>query len=274
MSDGFGSDEAFRALASRIGLLKGLDCAAYKPRCLRRRIAVRMRARGVHTYDAYRALLDRDPDEYQRLLDALTINVTRFFRNPETWVALSADPLPALWQSRQGRIRAWSAGCASGEEAYTLAIAIAEAARESGQERWLDRAKIDATDIDRQCIETARRAVYGEPALDGMPPALKHRYFPGPPPYHVPAPIAKVVRVLEHDLTREAPPQPPYDIIVCRNTVIYFDRAMQERLFLAFADALAPRGVLVLGKVETLLGPARARLALLDPRERLYRRER
>lgn len=272
MSDGFGSDEAFRALATRIGL-RGLDCSAYKPRCLRRRIAVRMRARGMHTYEEYHALLERDPDEYQRLLETLTINVTRFFRNPEAWSGLATRLLPDLWQRRQGRVRAWSAGCASGEEAYTLAIALVEAARLADQEDWLDRARIDATDIDRRSIELARRGVYDEDALVEMPAALRARYFPGRPPYRIPESIGRLVRVREHDLTREPPPQPPYDMIVCRNTVMYFDRAMQERLFAAFADALAPGGLLVLGKVETLLGPARTRLLLLDPRERFYCRE-
>jgi len=272
VSDGFGSDEAFRALATKIGL-RGLDCLAYKPRCLRRRIAVRMRARGMHTYEDYHALLERDPEEYQRLLDTLTINVTRFYRNPEAWSGLVTRFLPELWQQRQGRVRAWSAGCASGEEAYTLAIALAEAARLAGREAWLDRARIDATDIDRRSIELARRAVYDEEAFVEMPEGVRARYFQGRPPYRVPEPIARLVKVREHDLTREPPPQPPYDVIVCRNTVIYFDRAMQERLFAAFVDALAPGGLLILGKVETLLGPARARLMLLDPRERFYRRE-
>jgi len=272
VSDGFGSDEAFRALATTIGL-RGLDCSAYKPRCLRRRIAVRMRARGIHTYEDYHALVERDPDEYQRLLEALTINVTRFFRNSEAWFGLATRFLPELWQRRQGRLRAWSAGCASGEEAYTLAIALAEAARLTDQEHWLDRARIDATDIDRRSIELARQGVYGEEALVEMPVGLRARYFHGGPPYRVPAPLARLVSVREHDLTREPPPQPPYDVIVCRNTVIYFDRAMQERLFASFAEALAPGGLLVLGKVETLLGPARTRLALLDPRERFYRRD-
>jgi len=270
VSDGFGSDEAFHALATKIGHLRGLDCTAYKPRCLRRRIAVRMRARGIHTYDDYHALLNRDPDEYQRLLDTLTINVTRFFRNPDAWIALTTRLLPALWRQRRGSVRAWSAGCASGEEAYTLAIALAEAARLAGHETWLDRARIDATDIDRRSLEIARRGVYGEPALEEMPAAVRGRYFPGRPPFRVPPPIAKLVRVLEHDLTGEPPPQPPYDVILCRNTVIYFDRAMQERLFSTFADVLAPGGLLVLGKVETLLGPARQRLELLDARERFY----
>jgi chemotaxis methyl-accepting protein methylase len=273
VSGGPGPEDAFQLLTSRIGLAGGLDVGAYKTRCLRRRIAVRMRARGAHTYAEYRALLDRDPDEYHRLLDALTINVTRFFRNPEAWNALSTRLLPILWRERRGRVRAWSAGCASGEEAYTLAIALAESAREAGSEGWLDRARIDATDIDPRSLERARCAVYDAPALAEMPASLRARYFPGAPPSAVPGPVRKLVHVLEHDLIRDPAPRPPYDVILCRNTVIYFDRPTQERLFLLFADALAPGGLLVLGKVETLVGEARQRLTLLDARERIYCRE-
>ena len=105
-----------------------------------------------------------------------------------------------------------------------------------------------------------------------MPADLARRYFTAEPPRRPLPLLQRLVRVRRHDLTREPPPEPPYDLIVCRNVVIYFDRPMQERLFTAFADALVPGGVLLLGKVETLFGPARERLTLADPRERIYRR--
>ena len=105
-----------------------------------------------------------------------------------------------------------------------------------------------------------------------MPPELTRRYFTAEPPRHPLPALQRIVRVRKHDLTSQPPPAPPYDLIVCRNVVIYFDRALQERLFETFADALAPGGILVLGKVETLFGPARQRLVLEEPRERIYRR--
>lgn len=272
MTAGPGSDDALRHLLATIARARGLDCTAYKERCLKRRLAVRLRARGVHTYDEYAAVLERDPAEYERLLDTLTINVTRFYRNPETWEALTSRHLPALWRAREGGLRCWSAGCASGEEAYSLAVAIAEVARTCGPEAWLGAASIDATDIDRASLERVRAARYPDAAFGDMPAALLARYFPAPPPRTVPAELVRLVRVREHDLTREPPPGPPYDLIVCRNTVIYFDRATQERLFLRFADALAGDGLLVLGKVETLFGASRERFTVLEPRERIYRR--
>ncbi|HMH83677.1 MAG TPA: protein-glutamate O-methyltransferase CheR [Gemmatimonadales bacterium] len=266
-------ERGFRALTQKITRARGLACDSYKDRCLRRRIAVRMRARGVHTFDDYSRLLDHDAHEYDHLLDALTINVTKFFRNVETWRALEPR-LADLWTARRGEVRVWSAGCASGEEPYTCAVALAETARRLGQEELLPRARVDATDIDRTSLERTRAPQYPETAFTEMPPELVRRYFTAEPPRHPVPELQRIVRVVKHDLTSEPAPAPPYDLVVCRNVVIYFDRPMQERLFSLFAEALAPGGVLLLGKVETLFGPARERLVLEEPRERIYRRAR
>ncbi len=265
-------DGAFKALTQQISRARGFSCEAYKDKCLRRRIAVRMRARGVHTFEDYRRLLDQDAHEYDLLLDALTINVTKFYRNAETWRALVEGYLPALWRARGGRVRAWSAGCASGEEPYTVAVALAETARRLGEPGWPARCRVDATDVDRASLERTRAAAFPEGAFSEMPAELVGRYFSAVVPRRPVAALQRLVRVVPHDLTREPPPEPPYDLIVCRNVVIYFDRAMQERLFGTFADALSPGGILLLGKVETLFGPARERLVLEEPRERIYRR--
>jgi chemotaxis methyl-accepting protein methylase len=238
-----------------------MSCESYKDKCLKRRIAVRMRARGVHTYDDYARLLDQDAREYQELLDALTINVTKFFRNIETWDALR--PYLAARRREGERLRIWSAGCASGEEPYTIAILIAETLGDD----MLEHVSIDATDIDRLSLERTRQACYPDAAFSEMPAHLKRRYFVNGQP--IPR-IRDVLRVLAHDLTRDPPPRPGYDLIACRNVVIYFERQAQERLFESFVRALAPGGVLLLGKVETLFGPARERLTLADPRERIY----
>ena len=249
-------ERAFAALTEKISRERGVSCGSYKDRCLKRRIAVRMRARSVHTYEDYAKVLDQDAREYQELLDALTINVTKFFRNVETWNALRPY-LDALARARP-RLRVWSAGCASGEEPYTIAVLLAEVAVPG---------VIDATDVDRLSLERTRQAKYPEAAFSEMPASLKRRYFRDGQPLE---PVRELVRVRAHDLTREPPPEPPYDLIVCRNVVIYFERQAQERLFQVFVDALAPGGVLLLGKVETLFGPARERLKLVDPRERIY----
>jgi chemotaxis protein methyltransferase CheR len=263
-------DDGLVALLAQVERVRGLSLRSYKDKCLRRRLAVRMRARGVHTFGEYAALLGRVPEEYDLLVTALAINVTKFFRNPETFAALRRLVIEPLWQ-RGTPVRVWSAGCASGEEAYSLSLLFHEAAghRPSAVR---GRVRIDATDLDPGALDDLRRAEYPRPAVEDLPAPLLERYFSPGPPFRLDPHVAACVRPRLHDLTREPPPDPPYDLILCRNVVIYFDRPMQERLFALFADALAPGGHLVLGKVETLFGPARTMLQLVDARERLYRR--
>jgi chemotaxis protein methyltransferase CheR len=266
-------DAEFAALARQIASASGFAVGAYKDKCIRRRIAVRMRACGVHTYDAYRTLLAGSPQEYERLRDALTINVTRFYRNGETWNLVRRTVLPVLLDGRWAELRAWSAGCASGEEPYSLAVLAADHLDRAGRGDDLARVTIDATDIDRVCLERARAGSYRSEGLVELPDGLADRYFePDGPGRRVVERVRRRVQVHELDLSREQPPRAGYDLILCRNVVIYFDRGTQERLFQVFADALVPGGFLVLGKVETLFGPARERLTLVDPRERIYRR--
>jgi len=260
-------ERSFLALTQKISRMRGVSCESYKDKCLKRRLAVRMRARGVHTYDDYSRLLDEDTHEYEQLLDALTINVTKFYRNAETWHALRPH-LAAQWTARHGHLRVWSAGCASGEEPYTIAVLLAEIAGTKSTEH----ASIDATDVDRLSLERTRQAQYPETAFTEMPVDLKRRYFTGAPLLQPVPAVRSLVHITAHDLMREPPPHKAYDLIVCRNVVIYFERQAQERLFQVFVDALIPGGILLLGKVETLFGPARERLTLIDPRERIYKK--
>ena len=267
-------ERAFRALTEKITRARGVSCDAYKDRCLRRRIAVRMRARGVHSFSDYSHVLDSDGHEYDRLIDALTINVTKFFRNNEAWTAL-APYLAERWKARSGAVAVWSAGCASGEEPYTIAAALAETSRTTGQSDWLSRARVLATDIDRQSLERATAARYAAAAFSETPAEVLRRWIEPAAADGTRTPVAAVrglVTVQRHDLTTGRPPGGPFDLVVCRNVVIYFERPMQERLFQTFYETLRPGGLLLLGKVETLFGVARDRLTLLDARERIYRR--
>jgi chemotaxis methyl-accepting protein methylase len=268
-----GDEQAFAALAQEIARTGGFTVQAYKDKCIRRRIAVRMRACGVHSYDDYRAVLTSSPVECERLRDALTINVTRFYRNAETWQAVRQAVLPALLDRSRIEVRAWSAGCASGEEPYTLAVLAAAHLDRLGRGSELARLAVDATDIDRHSLERAREASYRREGLTELPAELEAGYFEDAGELRrVIERVRRRVAVRAHDLSREPPPRSDYDLILCRNVVIYFDRPMQERLFASFADALAPGGFLVLGKVETLFGIARERLTMVDARERIYRR--
>jgi chemotaxis protein methyltransferase CheR len=266
-------EAAFAALTRRISREAGLSLNAYKDKCLRRRIAVRMRACGVHTYSDYQSVLDRNPAEYERLKDAITINVTRFYRNAETWNLLRATLLHEVCSDDRAEVRAWSAGCSSGEEPYTLTMLIADHFERQGKADRLGTVTVDATDVDRQCLERAQAARYRREALADFPAGLVERYFEDDgSDCRVVERVRRRVLVRAQDLSTEPPPRRNYHLILCRNVVIYFGRPTQERVFTAFADALAPGGFLVLGKVETLFGPARERLTLLDPRERVYQR--
>jgi chemotaxis methyl-accepting protein methylase len=265
-------EAAFAALTRKISREAGLTLAAYKDKCLRRRIAVRMRACGVKTYSDYQVVLDRTPAEYERLKDAITINVTRFYRNAETWNLLRGGLIREICQANDGEIRVWSAGCSSGEEPYTLTMLLADHLEQQGTPERLRHVTVDATDIDRQCLERARAGRYRREALTEMPAVWVERYFEQDgDECRVIERLRQRVHVRSGDLSNDPPPGHNYHLILCRNVVIYFERPAQERVFAAFAAALAPGGFLVLGKVETLFGAARDRLTLLDPRERVYR---
>ncbi|MFQ5703078.1 MAG: CheR family methyltransferase [Gemmatimonadales bacterium] len=263
-------DPGLVVLLGKVGGETGLGCSAYKQSCLRRRIAVRMRACRVQTYAEYEAVLDREPEEYERLLDTLTINVTKFYRNRDTWETLATRVLPDLWQRCNGSVRCWSAGCSSGEEPYTLVILLLELSRRGGNASRLV-GRVDATDLDRESIAKAQEGRYRDAAFEEMPPALVVRYFSEGRPKTILPSVKQNVRFQRHDIILEPPPDPPYHLIICRNVLIYFDRPTQERLLWQFADALTPGGYLVLGKTETLFGTVRERLELVAARERIYR---
>ncbi len=256
-------DGGLRALMAKIER-RGLQVSSYKEPCLRRRLAVRMRACNVHTFADYGLALESRPDEFDQLRDALTINVTRFFRNPETYAVLRERVVPGL-AARAGPVAVWSAGCATGEEPYSLAVLL-----HAGRARA--RVRIDATDLDPDALAFLRKAVYPASAVQEVPPDLLRDWFTGGPPWTPVEAVRRLVHPIQHDLTRDGPPAPPYDLIVCRNVVIYFDRPTQERLFQSFFDALVPGGWLLLGKVETLFGATRGLFKTEDPRERLFRK--
>jgi len=266
------SDDAFTALTVKIAADRGFGCASYKDKCLRRRIAVRMRARGVHTYADYARVLDSDQAEYDRLLDALTINVTKLFRNWETYTVLRERVVPALAALPDPVINVWSAGCSSGEEPYSLAALFHEHGERKGASALIERrVRVLGSDIDARSLDAAERGTFEESDFSETPRELRERYFAPDAPFTVVPEVRRMVRFERRDLLAEAPPPGPLHLICCRNVLIYFDRETQERLFQKFRDALAPTGFLVLGKVETLLGAARTRFAAVDGRERIFR---
>ena len=268
-------DREFAELTKKISRERGFACARYKEKCLRRRIAVRMRARGVHTFADYGRVLDSDLTEYDRLIDALTINVTKLFRNWPVYESLAERVIPELWALESERLHVWSAGCSSGEEAYSTAILFHQHAASREQLSRLGRVEIIGTDIDRASLTAAARGEFVEGDFIETPPEIREQYFAASPPHRVAPAIARLVRFERRDLLEQEPPPVAsggFHLITCRNVLIYFDRETQERLFERFHRALLPGGYLLLGKVETLLGPARSQFAPVDARERIFRR--
>ena len=265
-------DAGFLALNEKISRERGFGCASYKEKCLRRRIAVRMRARGVHSYGDYARLLDQDDVEYEKLLDALTINVTKLFRNWETYEAVARLVVPPLWALPEKSLRVWSAGCSSGEEPYSIAALFLRHAESLGESARASRISVLGSDIDRGSLEAARRGSYEQAAFADTPDELRRRFFTAGWPATVVPELRSLVSFERRDLLAEGPPPGGHHLVVCRNVVIYFDRPTQEALFERFHSALVPGGYLVLGKVETLLGRARTLFAPVDARERIFRR--
>jgi chemotaxis methyl-accepting protein methylase len=203
----------------------GFYCDGYKEHCLRRRIAVRMRARGIHTYAEYGQLLQQDAQEYQKLRDAVTINVSKFYRNPEVWRVLEQKIVPGLFEADRN-IRIWSAGCAGGEEPYSIAILLREYAARTGQLDKLPRFDVLGTDIDFTSLQTAEHGEYGTFAFTDIPSDTRFNWFEAPAYLKVKPEIKGAVRFETRDLITSEFGR-GYDVIFCRNVVIYFERSVQ-----------------------------------------------
>ncbi|MDP9204480.1 MAG: protein-glutamate O-methyltransferase CheR [Gemmatimonadota bacterium] len=263
----------FRALMAKITRDRGFQCSSYKDKCLRRRFAVRMRAKGASSHSEYARILDTDPREYDRLVRSLTINVTKFFRNWEMFSVLDQKVIPALWERGERELRVWSAGCSSGEEPYSVGILMDKSAAETNQLSRLQSVSIVGTDIDTNCLAEADRACYADSAIGDTPAELRERYFPLVAGMYTMRPeVRRLVTFQVRDLLSSPPPFESVHLLVCRNVVIYFEREAQDALFTEFHRALAPGGFLVLGKVETLLGAARGMFSPVNARERIFRK--
>ena len=250
----------------------GFQCSSYKDKCLRRRIAVRLRARGASGCAEYAGMLDKDPREYERLMRSLTVNVTKFFRNWETYSAIDQKVIPALMERDEREIRVWSAGCSSGEEPYSIGILMHRQAAGKGAAS-LESVSIVGTDIDTDCLDEAGRAIYSEGALGDTPADLREQYFPQIAGFRTMLPdVRKLVTFQVRDLLQFQPPFEDAHLILCRNVIIYLERAAQDALFAHFHKTLASGGFLVLGKVETLLGEARGLFSPVNARERIFRK--
>jgi two-component system, chemotaxis family, CheB/CheR fusion protein len=264
------SDPRFEDLLRYLRDNRGFDFTGYKRATLRRRVTRRMAELGLDGVAAYLDYLEVHPDEFPHLFNTILINVTSFFRDPEHWDFVASRLLPQLLAERAPHepIRIWSAGCASGEEAYTIAILLAE---QLGPDAFRERVKIYATDVDEDALSQARHAAYDADALEAVPPEFRDRYFdPYGHRFQFRGDLRRAVVFGRHDIVQDAPIG-RIDLMLVRNLLMYFNRQTQAQVLANLHFGLTPHGYLVLGKAEMLL----SRNQLFEPVDlphRVFRR--
>ncbi|HYM50967.1 MAG TPA: CheR family methyltransferase [Candidatus Limnocylindrales bacterium] len=243
--------EDFEQLLGFLREHRGFDFTGYKRSTLMRRVSKRLGQIGVGTYAEYLVYLQAHPEEFTLLFNTILINVTGFFRDPAAWDFLRTEIVPRLLADKKDEgIRVWSAGCASGEEAYSAAIMLAEAL---GLAQYRERVKVYGTDVDEDALARARHGAYTERDLAEVPPALRERYFEENTGQHLfRTDLRRTLIFGRHDLVQDAPIS-RIDLLICRNTLMYFETAAQSRILARLHYALQDRGYLFLGKAEMLL---------------------
>ncbi|PXX71632.1 two-component system CheB/CheR fusion protein [Nocardia tenerifensis] len=264
------ADSALEDLLIFIRDSRGFDFTGYKRTSLRRRIRKRMAEVRIADYHDYRDHLESNSDEFRSLFNTILINVTNFFRDVDAWHYLQRDILPELLSriKPSDEIRVWSAGCSSGEEAYSLAIAFAEAL---GIEEAVARVKIYGTDVDEEALRDARAGMYTAKALEPLSGELRSRYFePNGDKFVFRPDLRRRVIFGRHDIGRDAPIS-RLDLLVCRNTLMYFNVEAQSHILDRYHFALREGGFLFLGKAEMLLSDGE-RFEVANMRQRMFRR--
>lgn len=260
-------------LIDKVQTDRGLDLGQYRQAYVERRVASRLRTLDLHSYRQYVDYLDAHPEEYSALLSILTINVTDFYRDSEVYDIFRRRIIPDLLDEKLRRrnrmIRAWSAGCATGEEPYSMTMSFVEAMGKQAESFLLN---VTGTDIDEAALSAARTATYDVENLKRIPKAHQVKYIETDGEvFRIKPEVARHVRFKQMNLF-EGHPVSVYDVIFCRNVFIYFTREQQERILEVFWSALSRGGYLVLGRSEKLSPAIAERLELIDGRERIYRK--
>src|SRR5215831_16236596 len=264
------TDNSLEDLLKFIRDSRGFDFTGYKRSSLARRMRKRMHEAGSADYVDYRDRLESSAEEFGLLFNTILINVTGFFRDTETWTFLQREVMPELLAGvdREREIRVWSAGCASGEEAYSLAMAFSEAL---GVEETAKRVKIYGTDVDEDALRDARVGLYSAKALEALPPELREKYFEqNGTVFSFRPDLRRRVIFGRHDITRDAPIS-RLDLLVCRNTLMYFNVETQAQVIDRLHFALRENAYLYLGKAEMLLSDGE-RFEVVSMRQRIFRR--
>jgi len=257
-----------------------IDLTQYKPTFIRRRISIRLRHTGTQTLDRYYKYLLSTPSEVDKLIDELTISVTNFFRDPDVWECLKSVVLPSIFAekdaTRRKNLLFWSAGCATGEEAYSLAILLHELLREDIARYKI---RIFATDLDEIAIQRGKEGVYSSESIEGsvfMADLPLEKYFTT---YDEEEGLMEVIPQLKslvvfrkEDLFQTRTMLSVFDMILCRNLLIYIDRERHEEAFEILYRHLARKGFLVLGKNEFLTSQWKGMFEVVDLKCRIFRK--
>lgn len=258
--------DQFNRIAKIVHDDSGIVLTEAKRGLLMARLNRRLRVLGLSEYGAYCTLLD-GPDgseERRKMLSAVTTNVTAFFREAHHFESLASQVLPPLIETARkgGRVRLWSAACSSGEEAYSIAMTVLEAFPDVARYDLL----ILATDIDPLMVEKAETGIYSEASLQGLDPTrLRTHFSPSGNSYEIRAPLRNIMRFAELNLHQDWPFAAKFDVIFCRNVVIYFDGNARRLLWQRFSNQLHPGGHLFIGHSERLDGSASAMFRLAGP---------
>lgn len=241
--------ESFEAFLSDLWKNYGVNFTDYKRHSLMRRVGQRMKLVGISSYKDYIEYIKAYPEEPKALFEFLPVNYTHFFRDAETWDYIATQVIPQILDNKKSDdlIKVWSAGCASGEEVYTLAILLIEAL---GVEQFNQQVRIYGTDIDPEAIELARQGRYCKNKIMGVPPAFRERYFEKiDQNYIFRKELRQPIIFAQRSLLDDAPIS-KVDLLVCRNTLIYFNIRGQNRVLYRLHFGLKDTGILVLGNQE------------------------
>lgn len=228
--------------------LSKIDLNSYKENQMKRRINSFISKNHCIGYDDFFRKIQSDRSLYEMFISFLTINVSEFYRNPAQWNTLEQKVIPHLKETFTGQIRIWSAACSTGDEPYSLAMVFSDYFP-------LDRIQIIATDLDHEVLSFAKKGIYNEKSLKGLPERYKSKFFERDSNgiYKVSDSLKKCITFKEHNLLRDAYPC-DMNLVVCRNVLIYFTEEAKDEIYKGISKSLKKDGILFVGSTEQIIG--------------------